>query len=151
MEIFSALLANCAGNSPVTGEFPAQRPVTPSFDVFFDLRLDKRLSKQSWCWWFETLSRPLWRHCNIRVSISVTGTHAISVSKVTVNTVIDILYIWNTSSTTWVNEYEWSPWSLVEMDSIAWHENMVFLNMSTQMKKGYTNIWYSIMTNKLYK
>ena len=41
MEIFSALLAMCAGNSPVTGEFPAQRPVTQSFDVFFDLRLNK--------------------------------------------------------------------------------------------------------------
>ena len=54
METFSALLALCAGNSPVTGEFPAQRPVTRSFDVFFDLRLNKRLSKQSWGYWFET-------------------------------------------------------------------------------------------------
>ena len=33
------------------GEFPAQRPVTRSFDVFFDLRLNKRLSKQPWGWW----------------------------------------------------------------------------------------------------
>ena len=64
METFSALLAICAGNSPVPGEFPAQRPVTQSFDVFLDLRLNKRLSKQWWGWWFETLSRPLWRHCN---------------------------------------------------------------------------------------
>ena len=39
-------------------------PVTRSFDIFFDLRLNKRLSKQSWVWWFETLSRPLWRHRN---------------------------------------------------------------------------------------
>ena len=46
METFSALLALCAGNSPVTGEFPAQKPVTWSFDVFFDLRLNHRLSKQ---------------------------------------------------------------------------------------------------------
>ena len=60
METFSALLAP----SPVTGEFPEQRPVTRSFDVFFDLRLNKRLSKQSWNWWFETPSRPLWRHFN---------------------------------------------------------------------------------------
>ena len=45
METSSALLAICAGNSPVTGEFPAQRPVTRSFDVFLDLRLNKRLSK----------------------------------------------------------------------------------------------------------
>ena len=63
-ETFSALLAICAGNSPVTGEFPAQRPVTRSFGVFFDLRLNKRLSKQCWGWWFETPSRSLWRHCN---------------------------------------------------------------------------------------
>ena len=64
METFSALLAICAGNSPVPGEFPIQRPVTRSFDVFFDRRLNKRLSKQSWGWWFETQSRPLWRHCH---------------------------------------------------------------------------------------
>ena len=44
-ETFSALLAICAGNSPVPGEFPTQRPVTRSFDVFSDLRLNKRLSK----------------------------------------------------------------------------------------------------------
>ena len=44
---------------------PAQRPVMRSFDVFFDQRLNKRLSKQSWGWWFETLSCPLWRHCNV--------------------------------------------------------------------------------------
>ena len=65
MEALSALLALCAGNSQVTSEFPTQRPVTWSFDVFFDLRLNKRLSKQLWGWWFETLSRPLWRHCNV--------------------------------------------------------------------------------------
>ena len=40
METFSALLAICAENSPVTGEFPSQRPVTRSFDLFFDLRFD---------------------------------------------------------------------------------------------------------------
>ena len=65
MKTFSALLAICAGNSPVLDEFPAQRPVARRFDVFFDLRLNKRLSKQWWGWWFETLSCPLWRHCNV--------------------------------------------------------------------------------------
>ena len=65
MKTFSVLLALCVGNSPVTGEFPTQRPVTRSFDVFFDLRLNKRLSKQWWGWWLETLSRPLWRHHNV--------------------------------------------------------------------------------------
>ena len=55
-----------AGNSPVIGEFPAQRPVTRSFDVFFELRLNKGLSKQSWGWWFEMLSWS-WCHCNVKV------------------------------------------------------------------------------------
>ena len=64
METFLALLAIWAGNSPITGEFPKQRPVTRSFDVFFVLQLNKRSSKQSWGCWFETPSRPLWRHCN---------------------------------------------------------------------------------------
>ena len=64
METFSALLTICAENSPVTGEFSAHRSMTRSFDVFFDLRLNKRLSKQWWGWWFETPLCPLWRHCN---------------------------------------------------------------------------------------
>ena len=64
METFSALLAICAGNLPVPGEFPALRPVTRNFDVFFDLRPNKLLNKQSWGWWFETPLRPLWRHRN---------------------------------------------------------------------------------------
>ena len=66
METFSALLAICAGNSPVSGEFPTQRPVTRSFDICFDQRLNKRLSKQSWSWWFQTLAYPLWHHRNER-------------------------------------------------------------------------------------
>ena len=57
VETTSALLA--------TGEFSAQRPVTRSFEVFFDLPLNKRLSTQSWGWWFDTPSWPLWRHCNV--------------------------------------------------------------------------------------
>ena len=65
METFSALLALRAGNSPVTGEFPAQSPVMRSFDVFFDLHPNKWLSKQFRRWWFETPSRPLWRFCNV--------------------------------------------------------------------------------------
>ena len=73
METFSALLAFCAGNSPVPGEFPTQRPVTQSFEVFFDLRPNKRLSKQSWGWWSETPSSSLWRHRNRVVLCFVTG------------------------------------------------------------------------------
>ena len=79
IEIFSALLAICAGNSPVTGEFLAQRPVTWSFDIFFDLHLHKRLSKQSWGWWFETLSHPLWRHCNAMMVCCTVWVHGTQV------------------------------------------------------------------------
>ena len=64
METFFTLLALCAGNSPVTGEFPAQRPVTWSFDVFFDLHLNNQLNKKSWGRWFEMLSSSLWHHYN---------------------------------------------------------------------------------------
>ena len=65
METFSTLLALYAGNSLVTGEFPAQRPVTRSFEVFFDLSLNKQLCKHSRGWWFETPSHSLWRHSNV--------------------------------------------------------------------------------------
>ena len=56
METFFALLALCARNSPVTGEFPSQRPVTRSFDVFFDLPPNKR-------WANNQEARDLRRHC----------------------------------------------------------------------------------------
>ena len=69
METFSALLALCEGNTLVNGWFPSQRPVTRSFDAFFDLLLKKRLNKQWKRRWFETPSRSLSRHCNVsRVS-----------------------------------------------------------------------------------
>ena len=64
IETFSASLALGVGNSPGTDEFPSQRPVTPSFDISFDLCLSIRLSKQSWGCWFEMPSGSLWRHCN---------------------------------------------------------------------------------------
>ena len=68
METFSPLLALCAGNSSVTGEFPAQWPVTRSFDIlFFYPSLNKRLSKQRIHRWFETPSRLLWRQSNGRI------------------------------------------------------------------------------------
>ena len=67
IETFSELLALCEGNSSVIGEFPSQRPVTRSFDVFFDFHLNKRLRKQSRRRRFETQSRSLWRHCYVAV------------------------------------------------------------------------------------
>ena len=69
METFSALMAICAGNSPVPGEFPRKGQWRGALIFFFDLRLKKRLGKQSRGWWFETLSRSLWRHCNAFVCV----------------------------------------------------------------------------------
>ena len=71
------------GRSPVNSPHKGQWPwVTRSFDVFSDLRLSKRLSKQSRHWWFETPSRPLWRHCN--------ETHG------DLEKVVNVLQIWQT-------------------------------------------------------
>ena len=75
--IFLALLALCEGNPPVTGGFSSQRPVTQSFDVFFDLRLNKWLSKQSRRQWFETPSRSLWRHCSAQKTLEYYHLHAL--------------------------------------------------------------------------
>ena len=70
METSSALLVFCGGNSLVTGEFPSHRPVTWSFDGFFDLRLNKWLSKQLRCQWFEMPSCSLWCHCNVSFALN---------------------------------------------------------------------------------
>ena len=65
MEPFCALLTICAGNSPVTGEFPAHKDQwSRTLMSSLICALNKLLSKQSWGWWFETPSRSLWRHCN---------------------------------------------------------------------------------------
>ena len=65
METFSVLLVLCGGIS-VTGEFPSQKPLTQSFDVFFDLRLNKWLIKQARRLWFETPPLSLLRRCNVK-------------------------------------------------------------------------------------
>ena len=59
------IIGHFEGNPPVTGGFPPQTPVAQSFDVFFDARPNKRLSKQSTGWWFDTPWRSSWRHCNV--------------------------------------------------------------------------------------
>ena len=74
MKTFSALLALSNGESPVTGGFPLQRPVTRGFAVFFDSSLYKRLGKQSRRRWFETPLRLLWRHCNTTTLADLTNT-----------------------------------------------------------------------------
>ena len=72
METVSALLALCAGNSPVTR----------SLDVSFDLHLNKHLSNQPWGWWFETPSRSLWRHSDENIDMYQCTLSRISVSAI---------------------------------------------------------------------
>ena len=82
-------MALCEGNPPVTGGFPSQRPVVRSFDVFFDLRLNKWLSKQSRRQGFETQSRSLWRHCNghlyfrRKLAQAIADLHSVDVERLT--------------------------------------------------------------------
>ena len=92
MKTYSALLALCAGNSLVTSEFPPQRPVMRSFDVSFDLRLNKWLSKQSWGWWFEKPSCSLWRCRN--VSQGHSSPHMISLQNTHTRHREDCLEVW---------------------------------------------------------
>ena len=123
METFSALLAICAGNSPVPGEFPTQRPVTRSFDDYFDLRPNKRLSKQSWGWWFETPSRPLWRHRNGRTEFSeiwVWVRYPVyctprQIRNMSSQVMVNIPYCWYHSSMTV------SRWGFAELQAKKWY------------------------------
>ena len=104
METFSALLAICAANSPVSGEFPTQRTVTRSFDVFFDQRLNKRLSKQWWGWWFETPSDPLWCHCN-PCELRWLTWNIVRVSHCRCCVIWKFIFL-STSSLVWINSYQ---------------------------------------------
>ena len=72
-EYIFRVTGHLCGDSPVPSEFLAQRPVMRSCDGFFYLRLNKRLSKQSWGWWFETLSRPLWGQRNGKCCLQTGG------------------------------------------------------------------------------
>ena len=92
METFSALLAFCVRNPQFTGDFPAQRPVTWSLDVSFDLCLNKRLSKQLRHQWFEMLSSSLRRHCNARKEMQRKTTPECSVLDCTNITYMNIIW-----------------------------------------------------------
>ena len=69
------VMALCDGNPPATDGFPSQRPVKRSFDVFFDLHQNKRLSKHSRRRWFEMPSRSLYRHCNVQEEMTRNKDH----------------------------------------------------------------------------
>ena len=109
----------CKGNPSATGGFPSQRPVTQSFDIFFDLCLNKRLSKQSMCWWFETPSRSLWRHCNVWTGcyLSLIGT------KDNIDVFCNILSKMNEFSTDRYMTYVVLIWIVVRIDTMWFRIN----------------------------
>ena len=124
METFSVLLALCKGNLPVIGEFPTQRPVTRSFDVFFHLCLNKRLSKQSWGWWFKTPSRPLWRHCNEMLD----GEHSTQVIARTNDDQIHLRHFSHTKLT-FLPWTRWPPFrkQTIFSDAFSWMKSIYIL------------------------
>ena len=94
--IFRVTGPSLYGNSPFTDEFPSQRSETRNFDVFFDRRLNKRLSKQSKRRWFETPSHSLWRHCyglSPYGHLNITYTHAV-LWAIELVTGIELQWIW---------------------------------------------------------
>ena len=76
--------------NPVTGEFPAQRRVGRCFKVFFGLRLNKRLSKQSWGWWVETPSLSLWRHRDVMITLHIHCIRSNHIGKYLVSVAIEV-------------------------------------------------------------
>ena len=108
-----------AGNSPVTGKFPSHRPVTRSFDVFFDLRLNKRLSKQPRRRWCETPSQSLWCHCNV-----VSNSDPVIFRRSTRHS-CPILNLWNGSN--WGFRALWKEWLQIWHTALPW---LPFLEIS---------------------
>ena len=145
MEAFSALLTICAGNSPVPGELPAQRAVTRSFDVFFDLRMNKRLSKHSWGWWLETLSHPLWRHRNVTITFTLLHTMACRMcggqsNELVQNNIIRIGHQW-----TYWHKINISVYQTRYMKVYGWVNNRdfehIFMIASKTLLSKYVVIW----------
>ena len=106
MKTLSALLVLCAGNSPVTTEFPHKGQWRGALMFSLICALAKRLRKHSWRWWFETSSRSFWRRCNGLLCggrgghlIQVTDTVSISLHHSFISYVLLLLfciylYIW---------------------------------------------------------
>ena len=116
METYSALLAFCEGNSPVTGEFPSLRPVTWYFEFFFDLHLNKRLGKHYRRWGFETPSRSLWRHCNEILAYQLICYHLTWSDKIHWSIIMAMNFI----NTGWDNGV-WRVWCYAMPCSMACH------------------------------
>ena len=108
METFFASLAFVRGIHRWLVNYPAQRPVTRSFDVFFDLHLNKQLSKQSWCWWFETPWRLLWRHFN-----DIRGSALDNFGLMLPSTFWNTCYIFHKNGRRWLGRHRTPYWHVI--------------------------------------
>ena len=131
------------------GEIPAQRPVTRNFDVFFDLRLNKRLSTQPWGWWFETPPWSLWCHCN--ETNTPEGTQTVRHN----NAYISISYAtcW---AHTWRIKYDLhisTPHLLIMFTSCWWRHNQITHPElhTASLHDMYSLSNYFILRNNLYQ
>ena len=153
METFSLLLALCEGNPLVTDGFPSQRPVTRSFDVFFDLRLNKRLSYQSRRRWYETPSRhydvtviqnDLWQRDRVSQWLGFTSSDTITSDWHTaafIVTPVNLLlrvrsgYIHSRCSPGWVQS--------LYQSSLFWHgKNLYILRLHIVLYKKYKRLMF---------
>ena len=101
------------------GEFPWQKPVMPSIDIFFDLRLNKRLSQQSWGWWFETQSRSLWRHCSVQSVLWVINFAHMKTKVMTSTKRISLSKSVKTVASTWTQRINLAHYSDVIVTAMA--------------------------------
>ena len=151
LEWYTFMMTSSNGNifhvtGHLYGEFtglrwiPAQKPVARSFGVFFDLRLNKRSSKQLWGWWLQTLSCPLWRHCNVS-TLRVIYAYFIGVDKI----MYSVDAVWKTGGIIRVLNYatKESPFPLTFKNSsfIIYHQ---LLAMSTKIKYQESYILYFV-------
>ena len=122
METFSMLLALCAGNSPVTGEFPSQRPVTWSFDVYFDLRING---------WVNNHETGNWRHPHNHYDVTVmyenTNIHPCDVTTLSICCLSNHWPSWLTTADVEIAcsplmhpQLPWQPHACMDQLAIAW-------------------------------
>ena len=121
---------------PVVDEFLSQRQVT-----FLDLRVNKRLSKQLRCRWFEIPLRSLWRHCNrIWENTSMYNDNQTqpSVNRVHILGCIEenehfrVKFEWNLSRVQGdsLQNNHYNPWACpgwLVMSTLSWTINVIYL------------------------
>ena len=112
--------------------------MTRSFDVFFDLRLNKRLSKQWWGWWFDTLSHPLWRHRNALYIDSLRH------SNINVSALEQYCFrLWLVASATPAQapSYYTNQWWLIVMWALG-NKHQWYMNQSAKIEQALENTLY---------